>query len=132
MKVTGIARRIFAKNARPRSHIGVVWKNSTRTGVDVCHFVEEGHDFLLADPDTDPEVSLLVVARGGQLVGAPAGARVVEGDAVTVLGFVDRVVDPDPAAVTRPSSGGAPMRVPPLATVLRSADDLGLLLWTRT
>jgi len=129
LKVTGIVRRMPARNDPSGSHIGVVWKNSTREGANVRQFIEEGRDFLLVDPDADPDVNLPVMARGGQLVGSPGGARVVDGDAVTVLGFVDRVVDADIAGFARPSERGQPMRVPPLRTVLRSADDLGLLIW---
>ena len=129
VKATGIVRRLAAKSEPSRSGIGVVWKNSTGTGGNVRQFIEEGRDFLLGDPDTDPEIDLLVMARGGQLVGIPGGARVVEGDAVTVLGFVDRVVAPDAPGMAPASDRAAPMRVPPLRTVLRSADDLGLLIW---
>ena len=129
IKATGIVRRVALGVDLAGSHMGVVWKNSTREGANVRQFIEEGRDFWLADPDADPEVNLPVMARGGQLVGDPGGARVVEGDAVTVLGFIDRIVAPDLPGLGRVSRGGHPMRVPPLRTVLRSSDDLGLLIW---
>lgn len=129
VKVTGIVRRMPARNGPSDSHIGVVWKNSTGQEANVRQFIEEGRDFLLADPVTDPELSVPVMARGGQLVGAPGRADIADGDAVTVLGFIDRVVDADLPGLARGANGGQPMRAPPLRAILRSADDLGLLIW---
>jgi len=75
--------------------------------------IDEGEDFLFDAPSG----RLRVVGEGGQLV---RGEHLVEGDRVVVLGFVDRVVDPGHADRTRATS---------LLPVIRSGDQLPLLLW---
>ncbi|HEX3696958.1 MAG TPA: hypothetical protein VH374_16395 [Polyangia bacterium] len=123
VKLHGIARCLRRAGGAPLSDMRTVWENSTRRGPDVCLLVEEGHDFLLTSPDG----GVLVLAQGGQLVGGGDDGEggvvtVADGDAVQVLGFVDRVVDP------AREEGAAP-RSPALRTVVRSGDEVGLLMW---
>ena len=103
-------------HSRSLSHIGTVWKNSTSRGPDVVWLlIDEGQDFLLEAPDG----GLKVMGQGGQLV---RGDQLGDGDRVSVLGFIDRIVD---------AGRSADRRAPSLLAVVRSGDQLPLLLWKR-
>lgn len=143
VKLNGIARSLQRAGGQraggqraggvPRSDIRTVWENSTLPGLGVRLLVEEGHDFVLESSAG----ALVVLARGGQLIGGAGndrGAMIVDGDAVGVLGFVDRVIDPGRTQAASQTEQVAQAvingwRAPPSQTVLRSGDDLGLLVW---
>jgi hypothetical protein len=113
VRLAGAVRSLRSPGAHLLSHIRPIWKNSTSSTADVRLLIDEGQDFLLDAPSG----RLRVVGEGGQLV---RGEDLIDGDRVTLLGFVDRVVDPGHADRTR---------APSLQPVIRSGDQLPLLLW---
>jgi hypothetical protein len=100
-----------------------IWVRSERNTGNVRLLVEEGHDFFLEGEEDSGGSSgsgsraICVLARGGLLL---AGDRLVRGDRVEVIGFVDRIVEPE-------MSSHHP-RGEPMAVALRSSDELPLLL----
>jgi hypothetical protein len=112
VRLDGAVRSLRSPGA-PLSDIRPIWKNSTSNTSDVCLLIDDGQDFLLDAPSG----RLRVLGEGGQLV---RGEDLVDGDRVTLLGFVDRMVDPGHADRAR---------APSLQPVIRSGDQLPLLLW---
>ena len=97
---------------RPGAHI---WRNVQVDDGGVRAWLEEGHDFFLADHTGQ---SLCVIAAGGQLINAD---EVGDGDYVSVVGYVDHVTDPR----ARAGSGHARGE---LSVVVRSGDLMPLVL----
>jgi hypothetical protein len=113
VRLDGAVRSLRSPGEHSLSHIRPIWKNSTSSTANVRLLIDEGQDFLLDAPSG----RLRVVGEGGQLV---RGEDLVDGDRVRVLGFVDRAVDPGHADRSR---------APSLQPVIRSGDQLPLLLW---
>jgi hypothetical protein len=111
--VRGVARRMpAAQSARPDAPI---WQVSTMTTALAQLLVEEGQDFFLAD---DAGATACVIAARGYLINADA---LIEGETVSVFGFVDRIAD------ARADSRSAHARGE-LSLAVRSGDTLPLLV----
>jgi hypothetical protein len=119
-RIAGRARAV-RPSGRPFKYSSHIWVNGEMTTDNVRFLVEEGHDFLVED---ETGQAVRVIAAGGMLLGEGGrpGGTIDHGDPIEVLGFVDRLIDPDAPAGSRHPRGE------PLVLALRSGDELPLIL----